>query len=79
MHNLNYKPYVHTVALFLLASMAGLWSWNTLSELFNLPSAQYKHVLAMALLLLSLKWGLSGSRHATRHVSAGGNHDYSNH
>jgi hypothetical protein len=79
MHYLNYKPVFHAVALFLLASIAGLWSWNTLSELFNLPPAQYKHVLAVALLLLLLKWALSGSRHATNRVPAGGDHDHSNH
>ncbi|HUV22760.1 MAG TPA: hypothetical protein VMZ32_13275 [Gammaproteobacteria bacterium] len=79
MHNLNYKHYFHGVALFILATIAGLWSWNTLSELFNLPAAQYQHVLAVVLLLLVLKSGLFANRHATCRVSGGRNHEYSNH
>jgi hypothetical protein len=79
MYNLNYKPYFHAVALLILTSVAGLWSWNTLAELFNLPAAQYKHVLAAIILLLFCKWGLTASRHASGRVAAGGNHETSNH
>jgi hypothetical protein len=49
-----YKKYAYVVGLFLLASIVGLWSWNTLAELFNGPHAQYKHaVAAMGLLLMT--------------------------
>jgi hypothetical protein len=78
MHKPNDKHYLHAVALFILATIAGLWSWNTLSELFNLPAAQYQHVLAAVLLLLLLKWGRCANRHATCRVSGGGNHENSN-
>ena len=39
------------VIAFLLASVAGLWSWNTLAELFTWPQAQYRHALAALLFL----------------------------
>jgi len=58
MRNLNHKRYLYAVGLYVLASIAGLWSWNTLSGLFNLPQAQYRHVLAASFLLLILKWVL---------------------
>lgn len=58
MRNINYKYLCYTACLFLLMSVAGLWSWNTISELFNWPQAQYKHVLAAFVLLLILKWSL---------------------
>jgi hypothetical protein len=61
MHNLNYKYYLYAIGLFLLASVVSLWSWNTIAELFSLPLAQYKHVLAAFFLLLILKWALSPS------------------
>lgn len=61
MRNLNYKHYLYAIGLFLLALVTGLWSWNTLSELFNLPQAQYKHVLAAFFILLILRWELSPS------------------
>lgn len=58
MRNVNYKYLVYIACLFLLTSVAGLWSWNTIAELFNWPEAQYKHVLAAFVLLLILKWSL---------------------
>ena len=58
MRILNHKRYLYAVSLYVLASIAGLWSWNTLSELFNIPQAQYRHVLAASFLLLILKWVL---------------------
>ena len=56
MRYINHKHFLYVTGLFLLATVAGLLSWNTVSELFNLPLAQYKHVLAAFFLLLILKW-----------------------
>ena len=78
MRNLSHKQYFYAIGLFLLVAIAGLWSWNTLSELFSLPQAQYKHVLAAFILLLILKFGLS-SNHRSIHSVFGGNHENSNH
>ena len=77
MHNLKYKHYIYAAGLTLLASIAALWSWNTLSELFNLPQAQYKHALAALVLLLILKFGFF-SAHRPVHRVTGDNHENSN-
>jgi len=77
MYKLSHKYYFFSIALFLLVSILGLWSWNTLSELLNLPQAQYKHVLAAIFLLLILKWSLF-SRYHTIGGLLRGNHDHSN-
>jgi uncharacterized membrane protein len=75
MRILDHKHYLYAIGLFLLASIAGLWSWNTLSELFSLPLAQYKHVLAAFFLLLILKWALSpGHRNNNRKIGLGYEH-----
>lgn len=52
-----------TAALLILVPIAGLWSWNTLAELFNAPQAQFKHVIAALVLLLSLRWAVLSGRH----------------
>lgn len=78
MRNLSHKQYFYAIGLFLLATIAGLWSWNTLSELFNFPQAQYKHVLAAFILLLILKFGLSSNHRPINRVF-GGNHENSDH
>lgn len=40
------------VSVFLIGSIALLWSWNTLAvDLFQLPKAQFKHAVAFALLI----------------------------
>jgi len=36
---------------FVLISVFGLWSWNTVAELFNGPQAEYKHAIAVFSLL----------------------------
>lgn len=40
------------ICAFILITIFGLWSWNTLAELFSGPQAQYKHVVAAISLLL---------------------------
>ena len=67
MRNINHRYYLYAIGAFLLAAIAGLWSWNTLSELFSLPQAQFKHAVAAFFLLVILRWTLfprhrSGSR-----------------
>ena len=56
------KRYVYAAGMFVLITIAGLWAWNTLSELFGGPQAQYRHVLAAFFMLLILQWGLGGCR-----------------
>lgn len=45
-----------------LSMVLGLWSWNTLGDLFGLPVAQFKHVLAATVGVLSLRWILLPGR-----------------
>lgn len=78
MYKLDHKHYVMAVGLYLLATIAVLWSWNTLPELFNLPAAQYKHVLAATTLLLVFKFSVCGNHRISHHFSGGRDED-SNH
>lgn len=78
MRNLDQKYYLYAIGLFILASVAGLWSWNTLAELFSLPQAHYRHVLAAFVLLLILRQGLSPG-HRTVRLKFGGDHEHPDH
>ena len=44
-------------ALLAIAAIAviGLWSWNTLAELFGAPEAQFKHAIAALALITALR------------------------
>ena len=61
MINFNQKNLVFVICLFLVTSVMGLWSWNTLAELLSLPEAQYKHALAAFFLLVILRLALTSS------------------
>jgi len=61
------KHYLYAVATFVLATIGGLWAWNTLSELFSLPHAQYKHILAAGVLLIIFRWTLVTNLKSCRH------------
>lgn len=52
LHN-NIARAAFLITVFVLLAGFGLWSWNTLAELFNAPQAQYKHAVA-ALSLLAI-------------------------
>lgn len=60
MMKLNLRSFFLVSGVVLLAMVLGLWSWNTLAELFGGPHAQFKHVLAVTVLVLVSKWILSG-------------------
>jgi predicted benzoate:H+ symporter BenE len=47
-------------ALLAFAAIAviGLWSWNTLAELFGAPEAQFKHAIAALALITTLRLAL---------------------
>ncbi len=66
MVNMRLKQCLYTISLFFIASVAALWSWNTLSELFNWPLAQYKHVLAVFILLTLIRLSLFAKHHGFR-------------
>lgn len=53
MHPINARHLLGALVAIAVIAAIGLWSWNTLAELFGAPEAQFKHALA-ALALLSL-------------------------
>ena len=52
----DWKQAAKLCVLFLLITVFGLWAWNTLSELYSGPVAQYKHIVTALLLLAILRW-----------------------
>lgn len=64
LQSFSYKQFFYGIVFFLIASIAGLWAWNTLAELFQWPVVLYKHVVAFFILLLLVKWVLLGKGHA---------------
>ena len=62
MHHHTFRQIFITVGTLALFSILVFWSFNTLSELFGGPQAQYKHTLAALGLLLAANWTLSGLR-----------------
>ena len=75
--NLNYRKIILAGSLFLLASVAVLWAWNTLAELFALPPAQYKHALAVLLLLSIVRSGRGARLRVRQRERGGGQHEHS--
>lgn len=62
MYNSTFRKIIIAAGAFTLFSVAALWSFNALSELFGGPQAQYQHVIAAIALLVVLKWGLTRHR-----------------
>lgn len=59
MHSSKFRPIFIAIIAFALLSVVALWSFNTLSELFSWPQAQYKHAIAAIALLFIAKWALT--------------------
>jgi hypothetical protein len=72
MYNSTFRKTIIAAGAFTLFSVAALWSFNALSELFGGPQTQYQHVIAAITLLLVLKWGLT--RHRGGNTRTGINH-----
>ena len=51
-------------AWLVVAAVTALWSWNTIAELFGVPEAGIRHVVAAFALILLAKFTFqSGHRH----------------
>ena len=59
---LNWKRATQLLLVFLAMTVFGLWAMNTISELFAGPVAEYKHVVASLILLLTIRWSLLSHR-----------------
>lgn len=54
------------LAALCVASIAMLWSWNTLAGLFGGPVAEFRHVLSLIIIAISIKALLSNDRRRSR-------------
>ena len=57
------KKYLSITVLLLMLPVAGLWSWNTIAELADIPLIQYKHALAGMVFILTVSWTIRHPRH----------------
>ena len=55
MNQVDIKHVLAAGLVIAVIAVAGLWSWNTLAELFGAPEAQFRHALALLLLLATLR------------------------
>ena len=62
------KQIALAVGAFFLASIIVIWSWNTLAvDLFGLVSIQFKHAVAIVLVLGLLRFAVSRASHRRVH------------
>jgi dolichyl-phosphate-mannose--protein O-mannosyl transferase len=66
MHKFNLKYLLMGIGLFFLLTILTLWSWNTLAQLFGLPHAQFRHLIALFFIIFILKGIFSADRHFDR-------------
>ena len=69
MHPINIRHLLVALAAVAIIATIGLWSWNTLAELFGAPEAQFRHVAAALVLLALLRHSLQPRRWLRRHVA----------
>jgi uncharacterized membrane protein YuzA (DUF378 family) len=69
MHPINIRHLLVALAAVATIATIGLWSWNTLAELFGAPEAQFRHVAAAFVLLALLRRSLQPRRWLRRHVA----------
>jgi hypothetical protein len=62
MQHFNWKHIGAAIAAFASASVALLWSWNALAELFGGPIAEFRHVVSLIIIAISVKAILSNDR-----------------
>jgi len=51
MNQLEFKHLLAACLAFAVMAATGLWSWNTLADLFGTPEAQFRHAVALLALL----------------------------
>ena len=62
MKTYDFRGWIPAVLILIVAIPLMLWSWNTLAELFGLPTAQIRHALAACFGMLAVRWGLFPGR-----------------
>ena len=69
MRHITGKAIAIGLGIFAAASIALLWSWNTLAELTGAPAAEFRHVLAALIIVGAVRSLLRTHRHHRRHVT----------
>ena len=67
--NQTLKISVTVLITAIVASLAALWAWNTLAELFGAPAAKLKHIVAMFLLVGIFRFLPARRQRAGRYLS----------
>ena len=73
MHTTHWKHLMSAGLALLAAGAALVWSWNTLATLFGAPVAEFKHALAVVL-IVSVARGVIGIGKRRRLRSTRGGH-----
>ena len=75
MKSFRFRYLVFAGLLLGILMVLGLWTWNTLGELFGLPTAQLKHALAATISALLVRLFLLPGRLSHRYPSRGCQHE----
>jgi hypothetical protein len=65
-HN-TFRKIIAASAVAAVASVAVLWSWNTLAPLFGGPAFEFRHAVAFLIALVALRIGLGHGLEHRRH------------
>ena len=58
MHQIDIRHLLAAVLAIAAMMVAGLWSWNTLADLFGAPEAGFRHAVAALVLLATLRFAI---------------------
>lgn len=64
MNQINVRHLLAAVLAIATMMVVGLWSWNTLADLFGAPEAGFRHAVAALLLLAAFRFAFR-RHHAT--------------
>jgi hypothetical protein len=67
----SWRPIAHSALALALATILGLWAWNTLAQPFGGPELEFRHALAAAILLSLIRSAVPTGRRWKRHALHG--------
>jgi hypothetical protein len=67
----NWRAIAHAALALILATILGLWAWNTLAPPFGAPELEFRHALAAAILLSLIRTAALPGRRWNRHALHG--------
>jgi len=67
MKHRKFRRIIPAMLAFVALTIAGLWSWNIVVELFDGPNAEYRHIVAIFVIAALLRAVLvTGRRHLSQ-------------